>query len=84
MADKVRFIIIAFADGGIRGVVLAVVMVDGLGGKTGLLIYDGFGGGWYSVIFLTHSIHVCNIDNNVANFDVLKQLSLTKQGRFQT
>lgn len=37
LADKVRFIMLAFADDGIGGVALFVVVVGGLGGKTGLL-----------------------------------------------
>lgn len=38
----------------------------------------------YSAIFLTCSIYECNIDNNVADFGVWKQLPLTKQDHFQT
>lgn len=67
-----------FDDGGIGGVAL-VVVVDGLGGKTGLFTWDGFGGSggaillravgeWCSIIFSTWSIHECSIDINAAEF----------------
>lgn len=72
--DTDRFIIngIVFDGVGIGG-----SFEVGLGGKTGLLTWVGFGGKggaifvvgeWYSIILSIWSIQVCNIDNNATEF----------------